>query len=1054
MRRIKTTVLAISVISAIVCGSICYMSLNIRKNNDLQIDPPPAKPGMYNEYFRGISIPIGETESGYAPNYRIREFEKSKTGRSHLKSGSTPDWVQRGPGNVAGRTRALVVDPDDPSHNTWYAGSASGGIWKTVDGGETWEDLTVDFPTLATVALVMAPSNHDIIYAGTGEGFGIYPGVVGTGIFKTNDKGDSWDYLPSTASASFNYVNKLAVDPGDEDIVLACTDEGIYKTLDGGINWDTVYQNGLRVQDIAPNPDNFDTLYAAVNSLGIIKSTDAGDSWDFAYTGIGQGARFSVDVSPVDTRKIYALAEAPNNRTEVYVSSNSAKSWNKLRDADVSFLHFLGSQGFYNNIIRAHPFNADEAFVGGVTMGKVRFDDSTSQSNPSVMRVDTVGTGTFMGFINFGGTFLGGGMSTGDLEDGINIEEDDWSSIEIRFGPGKTQKAYRFTVPAGRGSGVEPHLYSYEDYIDVPFEVWDTDRNRQLMASFRDQERDGEFNLVERIPTNDILGREYIFVQALPYDSEVVDTNIAKDGGHVYKQLYFYWPTLVEDGIWDAENLPDSKIDVTYGIFNLQDAYTTIISSGAHDKNTNLHVDHHELIIIPTDPASGKFSILNANDGGLGLSLNNGGSWKQITDGYITTQFYGVAKRPGSHQYIGGMQDNGTWQSPAGQSAVGTTPYTFRVGGDGFATVWNANNSSKILASSQNNSFSLSKDGGETWKDASEGLGADGPFFSRLAYNPNEPERVFTVGGDGVYRGTRFGEGRLRDDPWELRTTGPTWAYEFLGNTHYDVKVSRADPDIVWAGTAMFRDPDLDIFVSTDGGESFSATNIYDGEEMGVISGIATHPSNPNEAFLLFSYAREPKILRTTDLGQTWTDISGFEDSDVSTNGFPDVMVFCVLVHSTDNNIIWAGTEIGLYESIDNGETWNYVSNGLPAVAIWDMFEQDGQVVLATHGRGIWTADVNTLDVPMIEDPQVLDLLAYPNPARDAITIQLDNGYTGDVMVEIVDIKGTLQQQQRYAKQSTFWEETLDLTNIPAGQYIIRASCNSRTYRANILKTD
>jgi len=174
----------------------------------------------------------------------------------------------------------------------------------------------------------------------------------------------------------------------------------------------------------------------------------------------------------------------------------------------------------------------------------------------------------------------------------------------------------------------------------------------------------------------------------------------------------------------------------------------------------------------------------------------------------------------------------------------------------------------------------------------------------------------------------------------------------------------------------------------------------------------------------------------------------------VSTNGFPDVMIFCVLVHSTDNNIIWAGTEIGLYESIDNGETWNYAGNGLPAVAIWDMFEQDGQVVLATHGRGIWTADVNSLDVPEIQEIQVLDLLAYPNPVRNPLTIQLENGYTGELLVEILDIKGTLQQQQSYVKQPIFWEESLDLTNVPAGQYIIRASCDGRIYRANILKTD
>ena len=113
----------------------------------------------------------------------------------------------------------------------------------------------------------------------------------------------------------------------------------------------------------------------------------------------------------------------------------------------------------------------------------IEFAGGNTLSDPQVMRVDTFGTGSFMSFINFGGKFLGGGMSTGDQEDGVDLVSTDWSSVEIRFGNGLNQKAHRFTVPVGEGAGVPPEDYSYQDYVDVPIQAWDTDHNRQLMIS-------------------------------------------------------------------------------------------------------------------------------------------------------------------------------------------------------------------------------------------------------------------------------------------------------------------------------------------------------------------------------------------------------------------------------------------------------------------------------------------------------------------------------------------------------------------------------------------
>jgi hypothetical protein len=98
-------------------------------------------------------------------------------------------------------------------------------------------------------------------------------------------------------------------------------------------------------------------------------------------------------------------------------------------------------------------------------------------------------------------------------------------------------------------------------------------------------------------------------------------------------------------------------------------------------------------------------------------------------------------------------------------------------------------------------------------------------------------------------------------------------------------------------------------------------------------------------------------VIRTTDYGETWEDISGFEGNEVSSNGFPDVTVNDLLVMPYNTDIIWAATEIGIFESLDNGASWHYADNGLPAVSVFQLQFQDGAIIAATHGRGIWTTE-------------------------------------------------------------------------------------------------
>ena len=134
------------------------------------------------------------------------------------------------------------------------------------------------------------------------------------------------------------------------------------------------------------------------------------------------------------------------------------------------------------------------------------------------------------------------------------------------------------------------------------------------------------------------------------------------------------------------------------------------------------------------------------------------------------------------------------------------------------------------------------------------------------------------------------------------------------------------------------------------------------------------------------------KVLQTRDLGETWEDLSGFTNSNdgKSLNGFPDVPVYSFLVMPHDTDIMWAGTEVGLIESTDGGASWHLVESNLPYVTIWDLkLKDEGQIVIATHGRGVWTATIDDLKSyepkPAILPPFILS--AYQLDSEDSYVI-------------------------------------------------------------------
>ncbi len=367
---------------------------------------------------------------------------------------------------------------------------------------------------------------------------------------------------------------------------------------------------------------------------------------------------------------------------------------------------------------------------------------------------------------------------------------------------------------------------------------------------------------------------------------------------------------------------------------------------------SSVHADHHDLEMI-TDASNGTFRILNTNDGGLAISNDAGASWTRIT-GQVSTQFYAADKKPGEDVYIGGTQDNNTWHS--GPNPGPGSPWTFDFGGDGFEVAWKADDPNFVLGSSQNGGYNRSTDAGATWTAIPAARAGFAPFISKIGYSHADPDQVFTVGFNGVARSDDFGAS------WEINPVAGNW----LGYRPFDnVEVSNADPRVVWISSRLDIDPPSGtpggIHVSRDGGLTFTEISANFPANVSESSGIGTDPFDAGTAYFLFSAPGRSKILQTTDFGQTFADISGFSGSGQSSRGFPDVAVLSLVVMPHDTNILWAGTEIGLFVSEDGGASWSLSDNGFPTVSIFEMKIRESQVVVATYGRGVWSVDLPEL---------------------------------------------------------------------------------------------
>ena len=322
--------------------------------------------------------------SGYKPFKRYEWFMETRLGndadipvgargqafdklQEMSARGSFPSWFSLGPTNVAGRCLAIAVDPTNS--NIVYAGFASGGIWKTTDGGVSWTPLGDNLPSMSVSALALDESNPSTIYMGTGEGWGNVDAIHGVGILKSTDGGATWNTTGFTyAIASGLDVFRLEYEE-TTGVLLVAAENGLWRSTDGAATFTEVMESG-DWRDVKLKPGTTDTYYAIsrgwTGQRGY-KSTDGGVTWTqmaggAPNTGVGNGR---LAVTPANPNYVYWSFDVAGAGIRIYRSTDSGANWTQRS----SVVHDGGlGQGWYDLSIAVDPQDADIVTSGGVEL--------------------------------------------------------------------------------------------------------------------------------------------------------------------------------------------------------------------------------------------------------------------------------------------------------------------------------------------------------------------------------------------------------------------------------------------------------------------------------------------------------------------------------------------------------------------------------------------------------------------------------------------------------------------------------------------------------------
>ncbi len=717
---------------------------------------------------------------------------------------------------------------------------------------------------------------------------------------------------------------------------------------------------GARVTDLAIHPTSTNIIYAAMASGGVFRSTNGGANWSPIF-----------DDQAVLT--IGDIALDPNNPDIIYVGTGEANS--------SSFSWF--GEGMY----KSNDAGATWSYIGLEEtryIGRVIVDPDDSD------RIWVAGMGSLFGTDSNRGVYRS--LDAGGTWDKVFALTDSTSAVDLAIHPTNADTIFVAMWERVRG-------LTYRRSGGPSSGIWRSYDGGDSWAE-----------LTNGLPAGSTVGR--IGIAIAESNPDIMYAFYCDHPG------YFYGVYKSIDGgdTWNVTN--DSALEgmtSSFGWYFGQIRVDPTDPSRAFamgvpfyrtenggfswaEVGPGNHVDHHAMEFDPWMPSR----IYEGNDGGIYVSNDSGDNWTKLYD-QPTNQFYAIEiDYQNPNRLYGGTQDNGTLRTVDGNP----DDWERIFGGDGFYVVVDPTDSNTIFCEYQWGNAYRSNDFGYSWGWALNGVddGDRRNWSSPIVMDPSNTSTLY-FGTYRVWKTTNQGDS-WNDISGDL-TNGGVGTF----GTVTTIAVAPTDPDVVYAGT-----DDSHVWVTQNGGANW--TDVSGLLPNRWCTRVAVDPADADIAYATFSGLRWNEnigyVYRTDDAGANWTDI---------TNNLPGAPVNALAVDPDYSNILYAGSDVGCFFSMDTGATWNLVGTGLPAVPVFDIkiHQPTRTLVAGTHGRSMHSIDLN--DVTGIPDDgevqSVVSLSNHPNPFRSSTTVAFTLERPADVLLAIYDIAGhrvrTLESGRRTA---------------------------------------
>jgi len=746
-------------------------------------------------YLKAIEV-ARKTPGFSSRTGRVMSPDDTMAAMAAAPGASLATWEVLGPSNQGGRTRQLLIDPTNP--NTMYTAAVGGGVWKTTTAGASWTQLTdLLLPNIAVAALAMNPSNPQVLYAGTGEGFFNGDAIRGAGVYKSVDGGTSWSPLAVTApggalATSFQYVTQIIVSPRAPQRVYATTRAGLYRSNDGGTSW-TQLINGAAVNGCMDVQMQIKRavgyVFAACGTFAqstVYRGLDSASSTFAAVFSPAGAGRTSLAIAPSNESYVYALSASngPGNYTDgllgVYrstangnsgswttqVSNSSANKLNTLllTNPVYAYAECVGpsqafyNQGWYDNIISVDPADPNRVWVGGIDL--FRSDDG----------------GANWGLASYWWT-------KGDPTFGPNYAHADQHAI--RFHPGYNGTTNKIMYVAGDGG------------------IFRTDDARantgKLLTNVCTAPTAGAVTWTE-------LNTNYTtlqFYQGSVYPNGNTYFGGTQDNGTWRGTTGFTaWQNLLGgDGGYTAVDTKGDAIaanDVLFGAYTgLSIQRSTDGGASFSDAVTGITGDPGHLFIAPLEMNATNRQVLTSGGWYIWRTTDQANNWVQASaitagDGSVST----IASAPtDSNRAIVGMSDGYVHYTSTFLSNTSATnwpqtrPRTVFVTSAAFAPS-DANVAYITYATFSGASVYRSANGGATWTSV-PGTGVNvlpAVPATAVAVDPSDPNRVYVGTDIGVYTSLDGGAnwykevtgfGNVSVESLKINTEGAKYLYAF-----------------------------------------------------------------------------------------------------------------------------------------------------------------------------------------------------------------------------------------------------------------------------------